>query len=119
MSDVEGLITIGGIGILAYLGYLAYQALKGPVASASSSIASAARGLAPTGSIAAQGAFQVPGTGQTVSDLIALGYSNDEISQMLADASAQYGQPITVAPPDVTEPSYYPWAPITGWATGS
>ena len=118
-GELEVLAILAAIGGLGYVLYKAIPSAIGAVKSTAASMSSAAAGLAPTQSLNVAYNAVIPGTGQTVSELLALGYTNDEINQMAADAIAMYGQPVFMQPTQLPVGSMYaPFSSIVGWVTG-
>ena len=94
----EGSVILIAVIVIGYFVYKGGGSLASVLSSVGSSIKDAAGGLKPTQTLpSVPGCFQVYGTGQTVSQLLALGYTKDQINQMLAQ-NAQSGGPILVQP---------------------
>lgn len=120
-GELEFIVILGALGALAYVLYKAIPSAAAAASNAAASVSSAAAGMAPLQTINLNQQYQIPGTGQTVSDLIAAGWSQPQIDQLLAQATETYGTPaVSVTPTiDVSPSPYYPFSSITGWLTGS
>jgi hypothetical protein len=100
LQDIELFGILGAIGVAAYLIYQAVPKVGAGISAAASATGTAAANvLMPTGQLnATYGNYEIPGTGQSVSDLVAAGWSTDEINQLLAQANQTYGTPVMSAP---------------------
>ena len=100
----EGSIILIAVIVIGYFVYKGGGSLATVLTSVGNSIKDAAGGLKPTQTIpGAPSCFQVYGTGQTVSQLLALGYTPDQINQMLAQ-NATSGGPVLTIPVSTGEP---------------
>jgi hypothetical protein len=128
-DEVELLMILAAV---AGIGYVLYKAVPKGVADLAKGVSNAAGAaagsvadyLAPTPQPSANTSYEIPGTGQTVSDLVARGWTNDEINQLLADAIAKYGMPAIAAPAIIpvgpsVGPGQYVLSNIAAWLTGS
>ena len=103
----EGSVILVAIIVIGYFVYKAGGSLGTFLAPIFTSVKDATGGVGPLQTLpGVPGCFEVYGTGSTVSELLALGYTSDQINQMIAQ-NAQSGGPILTAPstpyrPDTT-----------------
>ena len=97
VGNLDGLLLLGAMGGLAYLFYKSGGAGKLSTSLANTLVPQPAGLTVPSN-------YVVPGTGgQSVSDLIASGYTPDQVNAILAQANSETGMPVMVAAPAVSE----------------